>query len=57
MHAVETVYHAALAHQYYELTAGSREIDGHQFTWVTYPNKICVSYLNNAKEIDKCIHF
>lgn len=57
MHAAETAYYGSILYRSYQLTEGTREIDGKYFDWVIEGQAICVVYEQSGEETAKCINY
>lgn len=55
MHAAETLYRAAVAHQAYEQLSGSREVNEVIYEWEVTGNTICASYELYQEALTKCV--
>lgn len=55
MHAAETLYRAAVAHQAYGQLTGSREVNEVTFDWKVAGNSICASYELYQEAFTKCV--
>lgn len=55
MYAAETLYRAAIANRAYELSSGSREVNGVRYDWEVSGSSICVNYELHERKFEKCV--
>lgn len=57
MHAAETAYYGSITHRAYDVFAGTRTIDGVDYSWQVDNNRICTFYELVSEVKMKCADF
>lgn len=55
LHASQVLYSAAHFVKQRQQTEGQQIIDGRRYAWLFHDNQLCVSYMFDEQEVEKCV--